>query len=166
MNTRYKWFCTVLPLALTALLLLACPARASLRPDQLLLVVNKAAPEGLRIARYYTEKRRVPPQNMIVIETSREEDIGREEYEKEIAAPVRSFLSRNDPEGRRFLCLVLLYGIPLRIGPARPGLLDEIRVQELRMQLSNLKERTAGTHPKETKGLKDDIARIEKESPG
>ena len=31
------------------------------------------------------------------------------------------------------------------------------------MQLSNLKERTAGTHPKETKGLKDDIARIEKE---
>ena len=160
MDTRYRWFRGALSLAVAALLFLACPAGAALRSDQLVLVVNKAAPEGLRIARYYMEKRRVPRQNMIVIETSREEDMGREEYEKEIAAPVRRFLFKNDPEGKRFLCLVLLYGIPLRVGPPRPGLLDEIRIQELQMQLSSLKERAAGKQPQETK---DDIARIEKE---
>jgi uncharacterized protein (TIGR03790 family) len=109
------------------------------------------------------KKRRVPPPNMILIETTREEDIGREEYEKEIAAPVRSFLLRNDPDGKRFSCLVLLYGIPLRVGPPRMGLLDEIRVKELRIRLSGLKEKAVGSPPQETKGLKDDIARIENE---
>ncbi|MGD0231900.1 MAG: TIGR03790 family protein [Syntrophorhabdales bacterium] len=163
MNTHHRWFHAALPLALAGLLFLVCPAGAALRPDQLVLVVNKAAPEGLRIARYYMEKRRVPRQNMIMIETSGEEEIGREEYEKEIAAPVRSFLLRNDPWGKRFFCLVLLYGVPLRIGPSHPGLLDEIRIHELRMRLSSLKERAAGTHPQGEKGLKDDVARIESE---
>jgi uncharacterized protein (TIGR03790 family) len=162
-NTHHRWFHAALPLALAGLLFLVCPAGAALRPDQLVLVVNKAAPEGLRIARYYMEKRRVPRQNMIMIETSGEEEIGREEYEKEIAAPVRSFLLRNDPWGKRFFCLVLLYGVPLRIGPSHPGLLDEIRIHELRMRLSSLKERAAGTHPQGEKGLKDDVARIESE---
>jgi len=71
--------------------------------------VNKATPEGLRVARHYMEKRRVPRQNMVVIETSGDEDIGREEYDKEIAGPVRSFLSRNYPEGMRFVGWVHRY---------------------------------------------------------
>ena len=100
---------------------------------------------------------------MIVIETNRGEDIGREEYDNEIAAPVRRFLLRNDPEGKRFSCLVLFYGIPLRVGPSRLGLLDEIRIEELRMELSSLKERTADKDPQEAEVLKDDIVRLENE---
>jgi uncharacterized protein (TIGR03790 family) len=99
----------------------------------------------------------------IVIETPSKEDISRQEYEKEIAATVRSFLSKNDPGGNRFLCLVLFYGIPLRVGPAHPGLLEERRILELRAQLSSLKERAAGKDPQGTKEVKDDIARIENE---
>jgi uncharacterized protein (TIGR03790 family) len=164
MRTKpYRWFHAPLLLAAGALLFSASPAGGALRPNQLLLVVNKAAPEGLRIARYYMAKRRVPRQNMVVIETSRGEEIGRQEYEKEIAAPVRRFLLRNDPGGTRFMCLVLLYGIPLRVGPARPGLLDELRILELQGQLSSLKDRAAGKDPQETKKVEDDIARIENE---
>ena len=148
---------------MAASLFSACPAAAAVRPDQIILVVNEAAPESLRIARYYMEKRRVPIQNMILIKTTVEEDIGREKYEKEIAEPVRSFLQRNDPEGRRFLCLLLLHGVPLRVGPPRLGVLDEMRIQKLRTQLSSLKEKAAGGPPEEAKGLKDDIARTENE---
>ena len=150
-------------LCAVGILLLARPACGALRPDQLLLVANSRSPEGLRIARYYVEKRRVPRQNMIVIDATTDEDIGREDYDIEIAGPVRRFLERNDPEGKRFSCLVLLYGIPLRVGPPRLGLLDEMHVRELRMQLSSLKERAAGKKPEEARDLKDDIARIEKE---
>jgi len=94
---RYRWFYSTLPLAIGFLLILACPVHASIKPDQLLLVVNKAVPEGLRIARYYMEKRHVPRQNVITLETFRGEDIGREDYDGQIAAPVRSFLLKNDP---------------------------------------------------------------------
>ncbi len=44
--------------------------------------------------------------------------------------------------------------------------LDEIRIHELRMHLSSLKEKVkaaAGKPPQETKGLRDDISRTEKE---
>ena len=149
-----------------ALLFPACPAHAALRPDQLILVANKAVPESLRIAKYYMQKRRVPRQNMVVIETSPKEGIGRAEYEKEIAAPVRSFLLEHDPKGNRFACLVLLYGIPLHVSPPHPSPADEKRIRELRLQLSSLKKKMpagGGKPPQETKGLKDEIARTEKE---
>jgi hypothetical protein len=76
-SKSYRWLHAALLLAAGTLLFSAGPAGGALRPNQLLLVVNKAAPEGLRIARYYREKRRVPRQNMLVIETSRGEEIGR-----------------------------------------------------------------------------------------
>jgi uncharacterized protein (TIGR03790 family) len=149
--------------AVSILLLLVRPACGAIASDQLLLVANRRSPESLRIARYYTERRRVPPQNVIVVDAATDEDMSREDYDIEIAGPVRRFLERNDPEGRRFACLLLLYGIPLRVGPPRMGLIDEMRVKELQMQLSSLKERAAGTKSEEAKELKDDIARIEKE---
>ncbi|OPY70045.1 MAG: hypothetical protein A4E57_00798 [Syntrophorhabdaceae bacterium PtaU1.Bin034] len=163
MNVRsklYRWFCAILLLPAGALLLAAGPSGAVMRPDQLILVVNKAVPEGLRMARYYSEKRRVPPQNILVIETSAREDIDRDEYEKEIAAPIRKLLLRNDPEGHRFSCLVLFKGIPLRVGPPRLSVSEGMRMAVLQKELSDLMERKTG---KETKGLQEDIVRIEKE---
>jgi len=146
--------------------LCACPAGAAIRPDQLVLVVNKDEPEGLRIARYYMEKRHVPQQNLIVVRTSRDEHIGREKYDREIAAPVRRYLQQHDPEGNRFVCLVLVYGLPLRVGSSALNPLEEKHVHELRRKLSNLKEkqRAGGEEsPEQTKALKEDIARTENE---
>ena len=162
-SNRRRRFHAGLLLAAGALLWCAGLADAAIKPDQLLVVVNKAAPEGLRLARYYMEQRRVPPQNIVFLETSTGEDIGREEYEKEIATPVRRFLVQNDPDGNRFLCLVLFYGMPLRVGPARLGILEELRVLELQKQLSTLKEKPLGKDPQDTKRRNDDIAHMESE---
>jgi uncharacterized protein (TIGR03790 family) len=93
-------------------------ARAfALNPEQLLIVANRNVPESMELARYYMEKRKVPLQNLIQLDTAKEEHISREVYDETIASPIRSFLKRNDPQGKRIGCIVLMYGVPLRIGP-------------------------------------------------
>ena len=93
----------------------------TLSAGQLLIVANRKAPESGRLAAYYMKKRSVPARNLIELDTVTEEDIGRQEYERDIAGPIRDFLLKQDPEGRRFRCIVLMYGIPLRVGPPAPG---------------------------------------------
>ncbi len=144
-------------------LFVARPAGAVLRPEQLLVVVNRTVPEGTSIARYYMKKRHVSVQNIINIDCTREEDVSREEYEKKIAAPVRSFLSKNDPQGIRFLCLVTVYGVPLRVGPGGLSAMNEIRVKELQLKVSALKEKAAGAQSPAAKESGDEIARLEDE---
>jgi len=165
-NTGNGRLCAALLLVLGALFHSTAPAQAALRPEQLILVVNQAVPESLRLARYYMEKRQVPRENMVLIQNSRGEEIGREAYERDLAAPIRNFITRYDPDGNRFSCLVLFYGVPLRIGPPRLSVMDEIRVQRLRLALAKLKEKEKamkGKPGQETNALKGAIDRAEHE---
>jgi uncharacterized protein (TIGR03790 family) len=82
------------------------------------------------------------------------EDISRREYEKEIAGPIRDFLAKNDPEGRTFRCIVLMYGIPLRVGPPIPS-------EEESRQITDLKKRSADVEAKIKASEKDEAALIE-----
>jgi uncharacterized protein (TIGR03790 family) len=111
-------FRLIVLLALIKVLFLPFPALAfGLGPEQLLVVANRAVPESVELARYYMERRKVPLQNLIQLDTAREEHISREAYDETIASPIRSFLRRNDPQGKRLGCIVLMYGMPLRVGP-------------------------------------------------
>ncbi len=153
--------------ALAACILYILPAAAlAITPDQVLVVANKADREGTRIAEYYMNKRQVPPQNLIHIETSRQEQIDRKRYDSEIASPIRQFLLKNDPEGIRFKCLLLIYGIPLRI--EAPPMTTEVQrhVLKLKSELSVLRIKLKTIHqanPEAEKKLKEEIAGIQKE---
>jgi uncharacterized protein (TIGR03790 family) len=153
--------------ALATLLFCAWPAAGeAITPDQLLIVANRLVPESVRLAQYYMKKRNVPPENIVQIETSRKEQIGREQFEREVASPVRGFLTKNDPEGKRFKCIVLVYGIPLRVDPPRLTTQEQTRVLELRKRLAELQEKmktSDGSDPQPAKTMKDEIARTEKE---
>ncbi len=141
--------------SLSALAILLCtwPAPGeALTPDQLVIVANRLVPESVRLAQYYMKKRNVPPENILQIETSREEQIEREQYEREVASPIRGFLTKNDPEGKRFKCIVLVYGIPLRVAPPGLTIPELTRVLELRQRLAELQET-----------MKDEIAKTERE---
>lgn len=87
-------------------------------------------PESLDVARYYSEKRGIPPQNICYLKTSTKEVINRQEYQEQIERPLVSFLNRWSgglsvrlPEGtlnlrlgdKRPLYIVPTYGIPLKI---------------------------------------------------
>ena len=51
----------------------------ALNPEQLLIVTNRKVPEGNALARYYMERRNVPPQNLVQLSTSKDESLSRED---------------------------------------------------------------------------------------
>jgi len=114
------------------------PDGQALTADELLIVANSAVPESVDLARYYMEKRAVPSANLLLIKTTANERIGRSDYEKQIADPVRNFLAKNDPGGRRFKCVTLMYGVPLRVLPPP---LNKIESSDLKKLQATLKER-------------------------
>ncbi len=96
--------------------LVPLPVQA-LTASEILVVSNRAVPTSDGLARYYMERRQIPASNRLVLKTSVEEQISRAEYEKQIAGPLRQFIQQQDPDGSRFKCLVLMFGLPLRVLP-------------------------------------------------
>lgn len=98
---------------LSWLLLASLPA-AALTRDQVLLIVNESSTDSRAIAEHYVRVRGLPHAQICRIRTAPEEEIAREVYENEIAAPLRDFLNRRGWR-ERILCLVTTSGVPLKI---------------------------------------------------
>jgi len=90
------------------------PALA-LKPDELLVVANKKNVDSIELAHFYMRKRNIPLKNLITINTTAEESCSREKYETEIENPVRYYFKQHPVESQAIRCLVLMYGIPLKI---------------------------------------------------
>ncbi|HUI07746.1 MAG TPA: TIGR03790 family protein [Verrucomicrobiae bacterium] len=122
-----------------ALALLVCgtpTVRADEPGKRVVLVYNAADPDSRPLADYYALKRGVPTNQICGIHAPVAETISRTEYNETIRDPVWQFLTRQglieqeprtvvDPVlgpvpslvtvGSKISCLVLLYGVPLRI---------------------------------------------------
>ena len=86
----------------------------ALQPEEILLVVNRNVPASLDLAHHYSEKRQIPEENFLSVSMTDEEDCSREEYQQKLLEPLRKFLAR--PQGSKIRCLLLFYGLPLRVG--------------------------------------------------
>jgi uncharacterized protein (TIGR03790 family) len=149
----------------TVFLLIGSSVAIALNPEDLLVVTNRAVAEGAQLARYYMSARHVPSANLIELDTSKGEDVSREDYDKEIASPVRRFLSENDPQGKRFRCILLMYGVPLRVGP--PAMTGEekrllLELQERKAELESEIEAAEKQDQKAIKTLRDEQGEIGK----
>jgi uncharacterized protein (TIGR03790 family) len=99
---------------LPVLLLLPMTA-AALTPDDLIVVYNDGVPESRKVADYYAQKRDIPPDNLVGVKVPDWEDLTRQEYDQQLVPPVREKVL----ELRRAWknpAVVLVYGIPLRVG--------------------------------------------------
>jgi uncharacterized protein (TIGR03790 family) len=78
------------------------------------LIVNESSAESVEIANYYAAKRGIPTENVCRVKTRPAEEIHRQVYEREIAAPVMECLKvpRLAAKARY---LVTTLGVPLRI---------------------------------------------------
>ena len=85
----------------------------ALQPDEILLITNQNLPASIELAKYYREQRKIPEENFLTITITDQEDCSREEYQKNLLAPLRNYLSHR--QGTPIRCLLLFYGIPLRV---------------------------------------------------
>lgn len=85
----------------------------ALQPEEILLIVNRNVPASLELAGYYREKRQIPAENLLSVSMTDQEDCSREEYREKLLQPLRKFLARQ--QGAEIRCLLLFYGLPLRV---------------------------------------------------
>jgi uncharacterized protein (TIGR03790 family) len=125
-------------LAILFFLLIATSVRAGLTADNLLLIVNKNAPDGQKLAEYYAQQRQVPDGRIVVLDLPTGDEIDADSFDEKIVVPIRQFLTDNHLQ-KQVTCLVTFYGVPLRI-PAR------VNSSDLRAEIVSLRkqEREAG----------------------
>ncbi|MEQ1862411.1 MAG: TIGR03790 family protein, partial [Chthoniobacteraceae bacterium] len=118
--------------ALIAAFALALPAAHAAKPTPeavaTIVVFNENDPDSGELARYYAAQRGVPEENLVGLKCSANEQISREEFDRDIAGPLRAAFEKNQwwklreadgPLGRveasSIHFVALMRGIPLKI---------------------------------------------------
>ncbi len=105
---------------------------SALEPKEVFLLVNKAEPESQKLAEYYCEQRKVPKENIIVLDVTKEDDVSRKDYDLKIVAPVREALKGKE---LRVKCLLSMYGMPLRVAAPVPDAEQQVKLTPLEVEL-------------------------------
>jgi uncharacterized protein (TIGR03790 family) len=90
---------------------------AALTPADLIVVYNLNVPESRQVAEYYVQKRHVPAENMVGVKVSTGEDMTRQEYDQQLVPPLQQKVVELRL-GHLNPAILLVYGIPLRVGKA------------------------------------------------
>ena len=91
--------------------------------DSVLVVLNQASPVSRQIGEYYVARRHIPIGNVCRLNAKVDEEISRDDFDKQIAAPIADFLRSRHLE-EKILYIVTTSGVPLRI-QGNGGLLAE-----------------------------------------
>ena len=151
---------------ITALIFLSCfcphPCHA-LQPQEVLVVANLNAASSIGLAKYYMEQRGIPAENLLVLWVSDQETVSREDYEKKIAKPIKEYLAQ--PKNNNIHCLVLLYGLPLRIATSQLTGNQQKLLNQLKTEESILSAKLAGGegHGEERDQLEKRLTEITKQ---
>ena len=144
------------------LLMIAClwsTGAGALEPAEVLVVVNGSSQPAAGLARLYMQQRAIPATNRVVLAVTDDEVCARKTYERRIAGPVRAYLRTRNPALPKIRCLVLMYGIPLRIAatPQPPSLASLPTGDKPKIDPQAAKARKRQSH------LKSDSAAVDSE---
>lgn len=115
-------------------------AWASLKADELLLVANRNVPGSIELAQYYASVRGVPANQILSLDLPVNERILPLEYQKRLVGPIREYLQT--PQNTKIRCLVLFYGVPLRVMPDEPTREQKAELASLKRILEQLDQKT------------------------
>ena len=137
----------------------------ALEPGEVLVVANTAVPSGIELASYYMKQRGIPEENILRVSLPEGETISRKQYDDKIAAPVLKTLKTLEPR-RRIRCLLLMYGMPLRVAAPEIGL-DEKKLiatlEQRREETRRLIDALPATGKEEKERLAKDLAAVDAE---
>jgi uncharacterized protein (TIGR03790 family) len=91
---------------------------AALASEDLIVVFNRNVAESRKVADYYAQKRHIPEENLVGVQVSTWEDMTRQEYDQHLLPIIRQKVVEMRL-GHRNPAILLVYGIPLRVGEAR-----------------------------------------------
>ena len=117
--------------AFPVLLLTAAPGLA-LDPADVVVVANKTVPASVQVAEHYLAKRKVPADNLVLLDLPPGEDISRAEYDSRLAGPLRAAL-RDRKE--KVKVVLTVYGVPLRVGREEPTADERAELAKLAPEL-------------------------------
>ena len=146
----------VFMVAVSASLHLSGENSFGLSAKEVLVVANMNYSRSTSLAKYYMQRRNIPEDQLIRIWTTEEERCSRRQYDSGIASKVREYLDDRDPHGLLFRCIVLMYGVPIRVSPPEPTSEDKEEIERLRKKADLLREKL--------KNLKDDQNKEEQEA--
>lgn len=114
----------------------------ALSPKEVLVVANRNASNSVGLARYYIKKRGIPEGNLLTLWVTDAENCEREAYTKKIVAPIRRYLKEKE-NGGEIRCLVMMYGLPLKVSAPELTEKEKARLDELKSNRARLAEKLA-----------------------
>ena len=163
---KIKIVCSFFLVIVGTVCLLSPPCTA-LEPGEILVVANRNAARSVGLAKYYMKRRGIPKENLIKLWVTDREQCSRMDYNKKIAAPVKRYLEKNEFEDR-IRCLVLMYGIPLKVAAPELRIEEKNEIErlekrklELKNSLTSVKEKDS-TNLTMAANLKKELGEIEK----
>ena len=147
------------------LVLVFCTIASALEPNEILVIVNGDIEASADTGLYYCQRRNVPEENILALPLGKNlaDAISRDDYDSNIAEPVRKRLAGQKPL-QPIRCLLTTYGVPYKVGPRGS-------LKNLQEQLKQL-ETTAGKYEKQLRdsqpadvnaGIRRELARIKAE---
>ena len=112
----------------------------ALTPEEIVVVANKNGWHSINLGKYYMRARGIPQDNIIRLLTTDNETVSREDYERQIAGPIKKFILGKQEQGKEIHCLVLMYGMPLRILPPELTREEIKRLKALEADQARLQE--------------------------
>jgi len=121
-------------------LLVCCSAGFALEPDEILVIANSDVAASVQIAQYYCAKRKVPKDNILALPLPTSETIDRDDYEKQLAEPIRKKLSSLE-FAVKIRCLLTTYGVPIKVSGRGPLKGQEDKLKQLKKLAEQEKNR-------------------------
>jgi uncharacterized protein (TIGR03790 family) len=130
-------FCLSVPLSM----LIPHKVFAALEPHEVLVIANSSASDSVKLAKYYMTKRGIPSSNLIKLRVTDKESCSRVDYDLQVVFPVVRWLKKHkEKNGKMIRCLVMLYGMPLRVLPTPMSQEEKKRYAELLEEKKQTKE--------------------------
>ncbi|MEJ2640925.1 MAG: TIGR03790 family protein [Desulfosarcinaceae bacterium] len=102
----------------------------ALAPEEVLVVVNARSDAGRELADYYMHRRGIPGRHRILLSTPEQETIDAATYQERMARPLQAWFDDPVHSAADIRCLLLFYGLPLRINARDPELAAKIANQK------------------------------------
>ena len=153
------------------LILLSCAVGFALEPNEIMVIANSDIVESVEIAQYYCAKRQVPPGNILALSLGAglSDTIARDDYEKQLAEPIRKKLS-SPGFNKKIRCLLTTYGVPIKVGSRgvlegqddRLKQLEEL-AQKQRTELEQLEQSIEPRSAEEKKSVSRELNKLQSE---